>query len=69
MKKKYISPATTLIKVHTENVLNSLSSTNVKDYKGGTNNQGIGSDIGTYDGSDIESAKGNDGFIFWEDEN
>lgn len=69
MKKKYISPATTLIKVHTENVLASLSSTNVKDYNGGTNNQGIGSDIGTYDGSDVESAKGNDGFIFWEDEN
>lgn len=70
MKKKYISPATTLIKVHTENVLASLSSTDVKDYKGGTDNQGIGSDIGTWDGnSQPESAKGNDGFIFWEDEN
>lgn len=70
MKKKYISPATTLIKVPTENVLASLSSTNVKDYKDGTDNQGIGPDIGTWDGnSQPESAKGNDGFIFWEDEN
>ena len=70
MKKKYISPATTLIKVHTENVLTNLSNANVKDYKGETNDQGIGSDIGTWDGnSQPESAKGNDGFIFWEDEN
>ena len=70
MKKKYISPATTLIKVHTENVLTSLSNANVTDYKGGTDDQGIGSDIGTWDGnSQPESAKGNDTFIFWEDEN
>ena len=68
MKKKYISPATTLIKVHTENVLNGLSKTETKTYDG-NKSEGPSTEIGTWDGSDVESAKGNDGFIFWEDEN
>lgn len=67
MKKKYISPATTLIKVHTENVLTSLSKTETKTYDGKQSEGGPSTDIGTWNGSDdVESAKGN---IFWEDEN
>lgn len=69
MKKKYISPATTLIKVHTENVLASLSKTETGTYNGKPSDGSPSTEIGTWDGSDVESAKGNDGFIFWEDEN
>lgn len=69
MKKKYISPATTLIKVPTENVLASLSKTETKTYDGKQSEGGPSTEIGPWDGSDVESAKGNDGFIFWEDEN
>ena len=69
MKKKYISPATTLIKVPTENVLASLSKTETGTYNGKPSEGGPNTEIGTWDGSDVESAKGNDGFIFWEDEN
>lgn len=68
MKKKYISPATTLIKVHTENVLCGLSKTETGKYDG-TKSEGPNPDIEIWDGSNVESAKGNDGFIFWEDEN
>lgn len=68
MKKKYISPTAKLIMVHTENMLASLSDTNVSNYKGETGNQGIGSDIGTWDGnSQPESAKKYNGFDFWDD--
>lgn len=70
MKKKYISPATTLIKVHTENVLNGVSKTDSEKYDGTKGGHGIDGNIGTWNESDdFESAKGNDGFIFWEDEN
>lgn len=70
MKKKYISPATTLIKVHTENVLNGVSKTETTKFDGTQSEGGPNTDIGTWNGSDdVESAKGNDGFIFWEDEN
>lgn len=69
MKKKYISPTAKQIIVHTENVLTSLSDTNVSNYKGETGDQGIGSDIGTWDGnSQPESAKKYNGFDFWDDE-
>lgn len=68
MKKKYISPATTLIKVHTENVLCGLSKAETTKFDG-TKSEGPSTEIGTWDGSEVESAKGNDGFIFWEDEN
>lgn len=69
MKKKYILPEIKLMKLPTENVMTSLSNANVSDYKGGNDNQGIGSDIGTWDGSQIESAKeNNNSFGFWDDE-
>lgn len=68
MKKKYISPATTLIKVHTENALASLSNTDTQKFDGKPSD-GPSSDIEIWNGSDVESAKGNDSFIFWEDEN
>ena len=67
MKKKYISPATTLIKVHTENVMQNISSVS-STTPDGKPTDGPGFD-GAWDGSDVETAKGNDGFIFWEDEN
>ena len=69
MKKIYISPATTLIKVHTENVLASLSKTETKSFNGTPSDGSPSTDIDVWDGSDVESAKGNDTFIFWEDEN
>ena len=69
MKKKYISPATTLIKVHTENVLNGLSNAKSTKYDDTQSDGSPSTDIKDWDGSDVESAKGNDGFIFWEDEN
>ena len=69
MKKKYISPATTLIKVHTENVLASLSKTETNGINGKQSDGGPNSDIDVWNGNYYETAKGNDGFIFWEDEN
>lgn len=69
MKKKYISPATTLIKVHTENVLTSLSKTETNSFNGRPSDGNPSTDIEDWKGEDFESAKGNDGFIFWEDEN
>lgn len=67
MKKKYISPATTLIKVHTENVMQTISDVKSDKYDGTKTD---GPDMGgAWNGEDVESAKGNDGFIFWEDEN
>ena len=55
--------------VHTENVLTSPSNAKVSDYNGRTDNQGVGSDIGTWDGnSQPESAKKYNGFDFWDDE-
>lgn len=54
--------------VHTENVLTSPSNAKVSDYNGVTDNQGVGSDIGTWDGSQTESAKEHNSFDFWDDE-
>ena len=55
--------------VHTENVLNSVSKTKVSGYNGPTDNQGIGSNNGTWDGtSQPETAKDNNGFNLWGDE-
>lgn len=68
MKKNYTSPEINLIKVNTENIMGGLSTTNVGSYDGKTGNQGISGDIGTYDGGDIECAKGNEDFFLWDDE-
>lgn len=78
MKKIYISPETTLIKVHTENVMNNTS-ISVKTYKDlsakkdevtlknnyGFSDKGISIWNGT---SQPETAKDNNGFNLWGDE-
>ena len=78
MKKIYISPETTLIKVHTENVMNNTS-IGVKTYKDlsakkdevtlnknyGFSDKGISIWNGT---SQPETAKDNNGFDLWGDE-
>ena len=78
MKKIYISPETTLFKVHTENVMNNTS-IGVKTYKDLSakkdevtlkNNYGF-SDKGISiwnDTSQPETAKDNNGFNLWGDE-
>ena len=75
MKKKYISPEITMIKLHTETVMGatSLSSVSVKDYKGNeviqNSDINISKDIESWNGSDIETAKDNDGNGLWDNEN
>ena len=75
MKKKYISPEITMIKLHTENVMGatSLSSVSVKDYKGNeviqNSDINISKDIEIWNGSDIETAKDNGGNDLWDNEN
>lgn len=78
MKKIYISPETTLFKVHTENVMNNTS-IGVKKYKDlsakkdevtlknnyGFSDKGISIWNGT---SQPETAKDNNGFNLWGDE-
>ncbi|KIP57992.1 hypothetical protein ST42_02330 [Prevotella pectinovora] len=77
MKKIYISPETTLIKVHTENVMNNTS-IGVKTYKDlsakkdevtmknyNFSDKGISIWNGT---SQPETAKDNNGFNLWGDE-
>ena len=78
MKKIYISPKTTLFKVHTENVMNNTS-IGVKTYKDlsakkdevtlknnyGFSDKGISIWNGT---SQPETAKDNNGFNLWGDE-
>lgn len=78
MKKIYISPETTLFKVHTENVMNNTS-IGVKTYKDlsakkdevtlknnyGFSDKGISIWNGT---SQPETAKDNNGFNLWSDE-
>ena len=78
MRKEYISPETTLIKVHTENVMNNTS-IGVKTYKDvsakkdegtiktncGFSDKGISIWNGT---SQPETAKDNNGFNLWGDE-
>ena len=73
MKKNYISPEITLIKLHTETVMaaTSLSSVSVKDYKGEViqnSDINISTDIKCWDGSDIETAKDNGGNDLWGNE-
>lgn len=73
MKKNYISPEITLIKLHTETVMaaTSLSNVSVKDYKGEViqnSDINISTDIKSWDGSDIETAKDNGGNDLWDNE-
>lgn len=77
MKKIYISPETTLFKVHTENVMNKTS-IGVKTYNNLTaekdgltlkNNYGFSDKgISIWNGSQPETAKDNNGFNLWGDE-
>ena len=78
MRKEYISPETTLIKVHTENVMNNTS-IGVKTYKDlsakkdevtiKTDYGFGGKDISIWNGtSQPETAKDNNGFNLWGDE-
>lgn len=78
MRKEYISPETTLIKVHTENVMNNTS-IGVKTYKDlsakkdevtiKTDYGFGGKDISIWNGtSQPETAKDNKGFNLWGDE-
>lgn len=71
MKKNYISPEITLIKLHTENVMGNLSGVSMKDYKGEViknSDINISTDIKSWDGSDIETAKDNGGNDLWDNE-
>ena len=78
MKKIYISPETTLFKVHTENVMNNTS-IGVKTYKDlsakkdevtiKTNYDFSDKGISIWNGtSQPETAKDNNGFNLWGDE-
>ncbi len=77
MKKIYISPEITLFKVHTENVMNKTS-IGVKTYNNLTaekdgltlkNNYGFSDKgISIWNGSQPETAKDNNGFNLWGDE-
>lgn len=75
MKRNYISPEITLIKLHTETVMaaTSLSSVSVKDYKGEViqnSDINISKDIEIWDGSSQpETAKDNGGNDLWDNEN
>ena len=73
MKKNYISPEITMIKLHTETVMNTaLSGARVTDYKGdGIKNTdiNISEDISIWKGEDIETAKDNGGNDLWDNEN
>lgn len=69
MKKNYTSPKIKLIKVNTENVMQTISGVNTTTPDGKPTDGPNSSTGGVWDGSQPESAKGNDGFIFWEDEN
>ena len=75
MKKIYISPETTLIKVHTENVMNNTS-IGVKTYKDLSakkdevtmKNYDFSKGITIWNGTQPETAKDNNGFDLWGDE-
>lgn len=74
MKKKYISPEITMIKLHTENVMGTtLSAACVKDYEGKAvqyNGNDISTEIKIWDGtSQPETAKDNGGNDLWGNEN
>ena len=71
MTKNYISPEITLIKLHTETVMGNLSGVSMKDYKGEViqnSDINISTDIKSWDGSDIETAKDNGGNDLWDNE-
>lgn len=67
MKKKYTSPKIKLIKVNTENVMQTISdvTTTTPDGKP-TDGPSAG---GSWDGSDFETAKDNGGNDLWGNEN
>ena len=76
MRKEYISPETTLIKVHTENVMNNTS-IGVKTYKDLSakkdevtmKNYNFSKSINFWTGTQQpETAKDNNGFNLWGDE-
>ena len=72
MKKKYISPEITMIKLHTENVMAGMSDVRVTNYEGKTfqdNEINISKDIEIWDGnSQPETAKDNGGNDLWGNE-
>ena len=69
MKKKYISPEIKLMKLPTEYVMAALSKVEQNTFDGNKDNGlGIDPDIGTWDGSQTESAKEHNSFGFWDDE-
>lgn len=69
MKKNYTSPKIKLIKVNTENVMTDVSSVDTGKWDGSDGKHGIDGSTSPWDGNQPETAKGNDTFIFWEDEN
>lgn len=71
MKRNYISPEITLIKLHTENVMAGMSDVRVTNYKGEViqnSDINISTEIKSWDGSEIETAKGNGGNDLWDNE-
>lgn len=73
MKKKYISPETTLIKVRTESMI-CISNVNVRCYNDPANTEdlkgyGLSDGIKAWTGSDQPECIGRkDGFASWDDE-
>ena len=66
MKKNYTSPKIKLIKVNTENVMETISDVNTTTPDGTqTDGPGFG---GSWDGSDFENAKDNGGNDLWDNE-
>ena len=60
-----------MIKLHTENVMGTLSGVSMKDYKGEViqnSDINISKDIEIWNGSDIETAKDNGGNGLWDNE-
>lgn len=72
MKKKYISPEIKLMKLPTEYVMAALSKVHTDKYNGGENDTGISGDIDYWQPNDENSqpqtAKRNNSFGFWDDE-
>lgn len=60
-----------MIKLHTENVMEGVSNFSVKDYKGDAvqfDDKITNTEIKSWDGSDIETAKDNGGNDLWDNE-
>lgn len=72
MKKKYISPEIKLMKLPTEYVMAALSNTNVSNYNGDKVVTGIDEKIDYWqpddENSQPQTAKRNNSFGFWDDE-